>query len=172
MANTHPDMAEEFHATKNAPLTIHTVVAGAAKKFWWICKDCDHEWPTTGDKRANNRGCPACAPTGFQPELPASYYVIEIQNDEADVIEYKGGISADVERRFVEHQSVFAGNSRSSNWTLRLVETVDFKLGTDAQILEARLLKVQEIRAPNIEDVSKELFLHNPLDYARDREWV
>mgnify|MGYP002180662637 CR=1 FL=1 len=172
MANTHPDMAEEFHATKNAPLTIHTVVAGAAKKFWWICKDCDHEWPTTGDKRVNNRGCPACATTGFQPELPASYYVIEIQNDEGDVILYKGGISGDVENRLDRHKSVFAGNHRSSKWTLRPVETVDFKLGTDAQILETRLLKVRGIRAPDIEDVSKELFLHNPLDYARDREWV
>ncbi len=172
MANTHPDLAEEFHPTKNAPSTIHTVVAGAAKKFWWICKDCNHEWPTTGDKRVNNRGCPACTPTGFQPELPASYYVIEIQNDDDDVILYKGGISADVENRFAQHQSVFAANDRSSRWSLRPLETIDFELGTDAQVLETRLLKVREIRAPDIEDVSKELFLHNPLDYARDREWV
>ena len=76
------------------------------------------------------------------------------------------------ERRVPEHQTVFAKHQRSSNWTLRLIETVDFELGRDAKILEARLLKAREIRAPDIEDVSKELFLHNPLDYARDRGWV
>jgi hypothetical protein len=172
MASTHPDLTEEFHPTKNAPLTIHTVVAGTAKKLWWICRDCVHEWNTQGFHRVRGRGCPACFTGGFQPELPASYYVIEIQNDEGDVILYKGGISGHVKNRFVQHQTVFAGNRRSSNWTLREVETVDFNLGTDARILETRLLKVRGIRAPDIEDVSKELFLQNPLDYARDREWV
>ena len=97
---------------------------------------------------------------------------IEIQNDDDDVILYKAGISGDVENRFVQHQSVFAANDRSSRWSLRPLETIDFELGRDAQVLETKLLKVREIRAPNIEDVSKELFLHNPLDYARERKWV
>ncbi|MFP6882796.1 MAG: hypothetical protein VCA40_00070, partial [Roseibacillus sp.] len=78
--------------------------------------------------------------------------MIEIQNDDGDVILYKGGISGDVENRFAQHQSVFAANDRSSQWTLRALETIDFELGTDAQVLETRLLKVREIRAPNIED--------------------
>ena len=98
--------------------------------------------------------------------------MIEVRNNDGDVILYKGGISGDVENRFAQHKSVFAANDRSSQWTLRPLESVDFELGTDAQVLETQLLKAREIRAPNIEDVSKELFLQNPLDYARDREWV
>ncbi|MDC0184127.1 zinc-ribbon domain-containing protein [Candidatus Poseidoniales archaeon] len=172
MAKTHPQLAAEFHPTKNAPLTPDTIVAGVRRTLWWICSKCSHEWPTPGYHRANNRNCPACAPTGFQPDLPASYYVIEVRNNDGDVILYKGGISGDVENRFAQHKSVFAANDRSSQWTLRPLESVDFKLGTDAQVLETRLLKAREIRAPNIEDVSKELFLQNPLDYARDREWI
>ena len=48
-----------------------------------------------------------------------------------------------------------------------MIETVDFELGIGAEKLEGALLKKAEIRAPNIEDLSSELFIQNPLDFAR-----
>jgi predicted secreted protein len=62
MAVTRPDLADEFHPTKNAPLTAADVVAGTAKRLWWKCpKGPDHEWQVTGNSRVGGTGCPACA---------------------------------------------------------------------------------------------------------------
>jgi hypothetical protein len=49
---------------------------------------------------------------------------------------------------------------------------VDFEIGIGAEKLEGVLLRAVDIRAPPIKDLSSELFLHNPLDYARERRWV
>ena len=174
MRKTHPHLAREFDMERNAPLTPDSIKAGTNKGLHWICSECSHRWVTQGNNRIGEKptGCPACAPTGFQPELPASYYVIEIRNEEGDVILYKGGISNNTEFRFTQHKSIFSKNDRSSAWKLRVLEVVNFDEGTEARVLETRLLKARNIRAPNIEDVSKELFLQNPLDYARERKWV
>jgi hypothetical protein len=46
MATTRPDLAAEFHPTKNAPFTPGDVVAGTGRKIWWQCAH-GHEWETT-----------------------------------------------------------------------------------------------------------------------------
>ncbi len=37
MAATHPELAAEFHPTKNGRMSPDTIVAGTGKKLWWIC---------------------------------------------------------------------------------------------------------------------------------------
>ncbi|MFJ4174708.1 zinc-ribbon domain-containing protein [Microbacterium sp. NPDC089696] len=62
MATTRPDMAADFSRTRNGDLTPQNVVAGTGKRLWWECQTCGHEWPSTGDSRANSkRGCKECA---------------------------------------------------------------------------------------------------------------
>ena len=46
LATTHPEIAKEWHPTKNGDLTPYDVVPGTLKKVWWICK-YNHEWPAT-----------------------------------------------------------------------------------------------------------------------------
>jgi len=116
--------------------------------------------------------CPSCAQTGFDPTKPGTYYVIEIRNEEGDVILYKGGKTGHIERRLRDHQLLFSKHEITHSWRLHLLETMDYKIGIDAEKLETRLLKVHDLRAPNIKDVSSELFLHNPLEYARDMGWL
>jgi hypothetical protein len=61
MHTTNPDLAAEFHPFRNAPMTSRTVVAGAARKFWWLCR-FGHEWEATGNSRASSKtGCPVCS---------------------------------------------------------------------------------------------------------------
>lgn len=36
------------------------VVAGSAKKAWWICSECGHSWYATIVNRNSGHGCPAC----------------------------------------------------------------------------------------------------------------
>ena len=44
---------------------------------------------------------------------------------------------------------------------------VDGIVGEDALILENELLRTFDIRAPDMEEFSSELFIENPLDFAR-----
>jgi len=58
----YPELAAQFHPTKNGDLTPADVVAGTSKKIWWKCpKGPDHEWAAPGQSRLAGHGCPACA---------------------------------------------------------------------------------------------------------------
>lgn len=59
---THPELATEWHPTKNGELTPKHVTAGSGKKVWWLCPKCGHEWQAAPNSRTNMKsGCPACA---------------------------------------------------------------------------------------------------------------
>ena len=58
---THPELAKEWHPTKNRPLTPSDVSKGSVKKVWWVCsKNDDHEWKTTVNNRTSGSSCPVC----------------------------------------------------------------------------------------------------------------
>ena len=57
----YPDIAAEWHPTKNEPLTPHDVTYGSNKKVWWLCKQ-GHEWDAVVSSRTlQKQGCPYCA---------------------------------------------------------------------------------------------------------------
>lgn len=57
---THPELALEWHPTKNEDLSPNHVTYGIGKKVWWKCK-CGHEWEATISNRARRGdGCPRC----------------------------------------------------------------------------------------------------------------
>lgn len=61
LAYKNPELAEEWHPTKNHPVTPLDVKPGGKYKYWWRCK-FDHEWEATLYNRSgkNARGCPYC----------------------------------------------------------------------------------------------------------------
>ena len=62
LADLHPEIAAEWHPTKNAPLTAADVNPGAKQKRWWKCATCGHDWETDPDHRTRGgRGCPKCS---------------------------------------------------------------------------------------------------------------
>jgi hypothetical protein len=59
LASQRPDLAQEWHAQHNFPLTPADVVAGADRKVWWRCRVCDWEWQATLAARSlRDAGCP------------------------------------------------------------------------------------------------------------------
>ena len=61
LATTHPELAAQWHPTKNGELTPQMVVAGRNKKVWWQCA-MGHEWEARVNNRSQlGRGCPVCA---------------------------------------------------------------------------------------------------------------
>lgn len=60
LATTNPELAKEWHPTKNGDLTPQMIPAGTEKKVWWICKN-GHEWQATVYRRNKGSSCPACS---------------------------------------------------------------------------------------------------------------
>jgi very-short-patch-repair endonuclease len=63
LAELDPDMAAQWHPTRNDGLTPNLVGLASNKRVWWLCGECQHEWQVqistrTGGKRT---GCPRCA---------------------------------------------------------------------------------------------------------------
>jgi hypothetical protein len=60
MATTNPELAAEWHPTKNGDLTPANIAAGTNMRIWWLGK-CGHEWETIGSSRGVvGSGCPVC----------------------------------------------------------------------------------------------------------------
>jgi very-short-patch-repair endonuclease len=62
LATKLPELAKQWHPTKNADLTPNMVTVGSAKQVWWQCEK-GHEWKigVTNRTRNNASGCPQCA---------------------------------------------------------------------------------------------------------------
>jgi len=69
LAVTHPNLAKEYHPTKNE-LPADQVFAGTNKKLWWKCsKDSRHEWQSSGSSRSSQKtGCPFCSNKRIDPK--------------------------------------------------------------------------------------------------------
>jgi len=61
LAIVYPEIATQWHPTKNGNLTPYDVICGGRMKIWWICKN-GHEWEATIHNRVKSegRGCPYC----------------------------------------------------------------------------------------------------------------
>jgi positive regulator of sigma E activity len=60
LAVISPEIAAEWHPTKNGDLTPATVTWGSGRRVWWKCPEGpDHEWQTAIANRHHNR-CPFC----------------------------------------------------------------------------------------------------------------
>ncbi len=69
LATVNPELAREWHPTKNCDLTPSDITPGSTrKKVWWKCKR-DHEWQSTVANRVNGTRCPVCNPSSSQLEL-------------------------------------------------------------------------------------------------------
>ena len=63
LATLAPEVAAQWHPTKNEALTPQQVTCGSKKKVWWLCNVCGHEWKANIYSRAGAQrcGCPLCA---------------------------------------------------------------------------------------------------------------
>lgn len=82
LATTHPNLAAQWHPTKNGNLKPTDVVKGSEKNVWWLCPDCGHEWQATITGRRNGLYCPHCNQTSTSyPEMALFYYISLIYSE-------------------------------------------------------------------------------------------
>jgi Probable Zinc-ribbon domain len=86
LAYRYPELARQWHPTKNGGLTPQTVYASSHKAIWWQCLTViDHVWSANISDRLQNEKflCPFCShqrlhPTNslanFNPELAAQWH--------------------------------------------------------------------------------------------------
>ena len=85
LATIYPEIAEEWHPTKNKGLLPTGVTKGSKKEVWWLGK-CGHEWLASINSRTNiskGSGCPKCnreLHTSF-PEQAIFYYIKQYYPD-------------------------------------------------------------------------------------------
>ena len=59
LATVFPNLAAQWHPTKNGTLTPSQVLPGSNRKVWWVC-ELGHEWSAEIKSRADGCGCPVC----------------------------------------------------------------------------------------------------------------
>ena len=79
----HPELAQQWHPTRNGTLTPRQVLPGSHRKVWWLCSK-GHTWQAEVAARVSGNGCPYCAGkkvlAGFNdlatvdPELAAQWH--------------------------------------------------------------------------------------------------
>jgi hypothetical protein len=72
----HPDLATEWHPTKNKPLRATDVRPKSEKQVYWRCRrNPSHQWRTAVCNRTAGGGCPRCASLGGRyPRLAAEWH--------------------------------------------------------------------------------------------------
>ena len=79
---THPQLASEWHSTKNGNLTPRNVTYGSGKRVWWSCPR-GHEYQASILHRSTGTNCPVCnsgRQTSFA-EQAVFYYVKKLYPD-------------------------------------------------------------------------------------------
>ncbi|MDE2028557.1 MAG: zinc-ribbon domain-containing protein, partial [Candidatus Omnitrophica bacterium] len=55
-----PNLAAQWHPTKNGDSTPDKIAPKSNKRVWWLCKK-GHEWLTSPANRSRGTGCPECS---------------------------------------------------------------------------------------------------------------
>ena len=56
----YPQLAAEWHPTKNGDLTPNQFKSKSSFVAWWKCSKCDYEWRTSISNRSKGTGCSKC----------------------------------------------------------------------------------------------------------------
>ena len=97
LATEYPNIANEWHPSKNGAITPDMVAPKSGKKVWWIC-DKGHEWQAEIASRVDGRGCPVCAKetqTSF-PEQAVFYYIKQCFPDAINADKDTLGVELDI----------------------------------------------------------------------------
>ena len=61
LETTNPELAQQWHPTKNGEASPYDVSDGSSVKAWWLCNK-GHEWQAaTCHRTRNHSGCPYCS---------------------------------------------------------------------------------------------------------------
>jgi hypothetical protein len=99
LASVHPNLALEWHPTKNGDVTPRDVTSGSSRSYWWLC-EFGHEWKTKVTHRSlMGSGCPRCSKHGYDQSSPGYLYLL--RKEHLDLQQF--GITNYPEKRLATH---------------------------------------------------------------------
>ena len=60
LASQYPEIAKEWHPTKNGDLKPTQIMSQSSKKIWLICNKCKSEWNVVISNKIKGSRCPCC----------------------------------------------------------------------------------------------------------------
>ena len=95
LASNYPEIADEWHPSKNGSLKPSDVSQSSGKKFWWRCSvNQEHEWEAqVRNRTTNNSNCKRCA--------------------SEKIVHYMGHSGIEIDRKDVETYHVFETSLKS-----------------------------------------------------------
>lgn len=60
LATRYPELAVEWHPSRNGEMTPEEVAPGSRKRVWWLGQKCGHEWEQRIQHRVRGHGCIVC----------------------------------------------------------------------------------------------------------------
>ncbi len=163
LANTHPELAEEYIGDANL------VVAGGRKKYKWKCKKCSHTWSARGADRVKGRGCAICASSGYDKSKLGYIYILHY-NDEKDE-----WIKCGITNNFKQRYSILLRSARKNQIHIKPLTVYEFDDGVIPYLCEKKLKKKKNIKYNSNYDFldgKTEFFKMEALEgIERDIEW-
>ncbi|MGX0939577.1 putative GIY-YIG superfamily endonuclease/Zn ribbon nucleic-acid-binding protein [Cupriavidus metallidurans] len=104
-------------------------------------------------------GCPSCAEHGFDPDQPATVYVLIVIGDRGGFTGY--GITRDLDTRLRAHRK----NLSEAGWTIARLHFAEFAHGRDALDVEASIKETFELTAQDIDGFRTEAT--HPCNYEK-----
>jgi uncharacterized Zn ribbon protein len=126
LAFKRPDLAKEWHKTKNSK-SPSQVGTGIDKKAWWKCQ-VGHVFKSSIKSRVAGTGCPKCANSGgFQDDQPGYLYLLYSDKHKC----FQVGITNKPKDRLKLH---------ARNGSFKAKEVLLFKNGREARLAEQKIL--------------------------------
>lgn len=163
LAALRPEIASEWHPTKNGERTPEQFSCGSSKRVWWQCsRDPNHEWATRITKRTKHNGtnCPFCDNaktsrveiriyTELASVFPNARWRSKVHRIECDVYLPEYNIAVEVDGRYWHGDKVAADKAKAKRLAKQGIE----------------LFRVREEGLPRITDTDT-FFRHREAKYA------
>lgn len=113
----YPDLALEWHPSKNGSLKPNAFKCGSDYKAWWKCQVCGHEWRTSVYHRVHGTGCPVCYRKQNKLNHPLAKKVYQFSKDGTFITEWNSiseagrnlSISSSNISMCIKHKRKYAG---------------------------------------------------------------
>lgn len=122
LASVNPDLAKEFHPTKNGKLTPQNITASSNQKIWWLLpyddprtgKHFDFEWQARVADRNKGKGCPYLVNSALWPGYNDLETVLPNLSKEWDYEKNKNLTPRDI--LYGSHQLVWWKCKKGHSW--------------------------------------------------------
>ena len=174
LATTHPEIAKEWHPTKNGDLMPQNVVHGTGKKVWWLCPQ-GHEYQATVLHRTQDNGtsCPICnsgRQTSFA-EQAVYYYIKKLYPDAINryTADFLGRMELDIFIPSINCAIEYDGEAWHRGDVKLKREEKKYKICRDKNI---KLIRLREEDAPMTAFIADDQWIKKDLYKTENLEYI